>query len=56
MPYKYVTDARQVYKALNGVFVIYKPVAIWYNQISQTIINNLCKGYNLSVIYNNLLY
>ncbi|OAD61836.1 putative tRNA pseudouridine synthase 2 [Eufriesea mexicana] len=46
VPYKYVTNARQVYKALNGIFIVYKPVEIWFHHVRQTIINNLCEDLN----------
>lgn len=51
--YKYVNDARLVYKALNGIFVIYKSPHIYFNTTRQTLIDNLCKGCNISFIYMN---
>lgn len=55
--YKYVNDARLVYSALNGIFVIYKSPHIHFNAMRQTLIDNLCKGCNILFIYiNKLLY
>lgn len=49
--YKYVNDARLVYNALNGIFVIYKSPHVHFNEMRQTLINNLCEGCNISFIY-----
>lgn len=45
--YKYVNDARLIYDALNGIFVIYKSPHIHFNAMRQTFIDNLCKGCNI---------
>lgn len=39
-----VSDARIAWKALNGVFAIYKPAAVTFPNIRETIIYHLCKG------------
>lgn len=44
--YKYVNDARLIYDALNGIFVIYKSPHIHFNAMRQTFIDNLCKDLN----------
>lgn len=63
--YKHVNDARLVYKALNGVFLVYKPAHLHFNGMRTTIIKNLCKGYNASLLapvilagrtYDNMIY
>ena len=43
---KHVNDARQLYKALNGVFAIYKPAGISFPFMRGTIISKLCKDLN----------
>ncbi|XP_076755947.1 pseudouridylate synthase TRUB2, mitochondrial [Xylocopa sonorina] len=43
---KFVDDARLVYKALNGVFLVYKPPLMNYNAMRETIIRNLCRDLN----------
>lgn len=48
---KHVNDARQLYKALNGVFVIYKPSGIAFPLMRATIISKLCKGFNMFSVY-----
>lgn len=50
---KYVKDARLVYGALNGVVVIYKPASLHFNSMRETVIKNLCRGYDISFVYNN---
>ena len=42
----YLNDARSFYKALNGVFIIYKPTALYFNQMRETIVKNLCRDLN----------
>lgn len=53
---KYVRDARLVYNALNGVVVIYKPASLHFNRMRETIISNLCRGYDISFVYNIFLF
>ncbi|XP_017877533.1 mitochondrial mRNA pseudouridine synthase Trub2 [Ceratina calcarata] len=43
---KYVNDASQVYKALNGVLLIYKPPLMYFNTMRDTVIQNLCRDLN----------
>ncbi|CAL7947807.1 unnamed protein product [Xylocopa violacea] len=43
---KFVNDARLAYKALNGVFLVYKPPQIKFNKMRETIIQNLCTDLN----------
>ncbi|XP_003699887.1 pseudouridylate synthase TRUB2, mitochondrial [Megachile rotundata] len=44
--HKYVHDARSLFKALDGVFNVYKPPDMYYNQMRETIISNLCRDLN----------
>jgi len=39
-----VSDARIAWKALNGIFVVYKPPAVTYLNTRDNIIHHLCKG------------
>ena len=39
-----VSDARIAWKALNGVFAVYKPPAVTYLNSRDTIIRRLCEG------------
>ena len=41
---KYVDDARIIYKALNGIVVLYKPPVLHFNNLRETVISNLCRG------------
>lgn len=43
---KYVDDARIIYKALNGVVVLYKPPVLHFNNLRETVISNLCRELN----------
>ncbi|XP_034182310.2 pseudouridylate synthase TRUB2, mitochondrial [Osmia lignaria lignaria] len=42
----YLNDARSFYKALNGVFIIYKPPDRYFKQIRDTIVEKLCRDLN----------
>lgn len=53
---KYVSDARLVYNALNGVVAIYKPASLHFNRMRETLIGNLCRGYDISFVYNNFFF
>ncbi|KOC66052.1 putative tRNA pseudouridine synthase 2 [Habropoda laboriosa] len=44
--FKYVAEARPVFKALNSVFLIYKPAHLRFNRMRDTIIQNLCRDLN----------
>lgn len=39
-------DARSLFKALNGIFIVYKPADMFYNRMRETIISNLCRDLN----------
>jgi len=41
---KFVSDARIAWKALNGVFAVYKPPMVTYLNARDTIIYRLCEG------------
>ncbi|KAL6440952.1 hypothetical protein ACFW04_003383 [Cataglyphis niger] len=41
-----VSDARIAWKALNGVFAVYKPPAVTYLNVRSTIIHRLCEDLN----------
>ena len=43
---KHVNDARLLYKSLNGVFIIYKPSGMYFQNMRSTIISKLCKDLN----------
>ncbi|KAK9306256.1 hypothetical protein QLX08_002987 [Tetragonisca angustula] len=43
---KYVDDARIIYKALNGIVVLYKPPVLHFNNLRETVISNLCRELN----------
>lgn len=42
----FLSDARSLFKALDGVFHVYKPPDMHYNSMRETIIQNLCRDLN----------
>lgn len=51
---RHVKDARIMYNALNGVFVVYKPTGLSFSKVRGTIISNLCRGFDVFSIYYRL--
>ncbi|XP_076232221.1 pseudouridylate synthase TRUB2, mitochondrial [Calliopsis andreniformis] len=43
---KYVNDARIVFSALNGIFIVYKPADLAFIQARSTVLSNLCADLN----------
>lgn len=41
---RYTSDARLAWKALNGVFAVYKPPLVTYYNTRDSIIIRLCEG------------
>ncbi|CAK9812699.1 Pseudouridylate synthase TRUB2, mitochondrial [Anthophora quadrimaculata] len=53
--FKIVSEAMPVYKSLNGVFLVYKPPHLHFNRMRETIIKNLCRGYNTLFVYRDII-